>query len=115
MKGQFGPNGALFDGWESRRHNPTYDWSVTYFDGLLCSETDEMKRAGPSSSSARWARLSDAMSIRVTSAVTSASACLLLRAVVVLLICVLAQVARERSLGRARSGGRDHLGGFDKG
>ncbi|POY71644.1 hypothetical protein BMF94_5339 [Rhodotorula taiwanensis] len=25
MKGQFGPNGALFDGWESRRHNPTYD------------------------------------------------------------------------------------------
>ena len=28
MKGQFGPNGALFDGWESRRHNPTYDWSV---------------------------------------------------------------------------------------
>lgn len=26
MKGQFGPNGALFDGWESRRHNPTYDW-----------------------------------------------------------------------------------------
>ncbi|KWU45936.1 Allantoicase [Rhodotorula sp. JG-1b] len=27
MKGQFGPNGALFDGWESRRHNPTYDWS----------------------------------------------------------------------------------------
>mgnify|MGYP002717755865 FL=1 len=28
MKGQFGPNGALFDGWESRRHNPTYDWCV---------------------------------------------------------------------------------------
>lgn len=28
MKGQFGPNGALFDGWESRRHNPSYDWSV---------------------------------------------------------------------------------------
>ncbi|GAA6024809.1 hypothetical protein JCM11491_005615 [Sporobolomyces phaffii] len=28
MKGQFGPNGALFDGWESRRHNPTYDWVV---------------------------------------------------------------------------------------
>lgn len=26
MKGQFGPNGALFDGWESRRHNPRYDW-----------------------------------------------------------------------------------------
>ncbi|GAA5847645.1 hypothetical protein JCM3766R1_002433 [Sporobolomyces carnicolor] len=28
MKGQFGPNGALFDGWESRRHNPTHDWVV---------------------------------------------------------------------------------------
>lgn len=28
MKGQFGPNGALFDGWESRRHNPTYDWVI---------------------------------------------------------------------------------------
>lgn len=26
MKGQFGPNGALYDGWESRRHNPAYDW-----------------------------------------------------------------------------------------
>lgn len=28
MKGQFGPKGALFDGWESRRHNPTYDWTI---------------------------------------------------------------------------------------
>ncbi|GAA6060242.1 hypothetical protein JCM10212_003482 [Sporobolomyces blumeae] len=28
MKGQFGPNGALFDGWESRRHNPNYDWVI---------------------------------------------------------------------------------------
>lgn len=28
LKGQFGPNGALFDGWESRRHNPTYDWCI---------------------------------------------------------------------------------------
>ncbi|KAG0151332.1 hypothetical protein CROQUDRAFT_36949 [Cronartium quercuum f. sp. fusiforme G11] len=28
--GQFGPNGALYDGWESRRHNsrPTGDWVV---------------------------------------------------------------------------------------
>lgn len=26
LKGQFGPNGALYSGWESRRHNPTYDW-----------------------------------------------------------------------------------------
>lgn len=26
LKGQFGPKGALFDGWETRRHNPTYDW-----------------------------------------------------------------------------------------
>lgn len=25
-KGQFGPNGALFDGWETRRHNPDHDW-----------------------------------------------------------------------------------------
>lgn len=28
MKGQFGPKGALFDGWETRRHNPTYDWVI---------------------------------------------------------------------------------------
>ena len=26
MKGQFGPKGALYSGWESRRHNPAYDW-----------------------------------------------------------------------------------------
>jgi hypothetical protein len=26
LKGQFGPNGALYDGWESRRHNPDCDW-----------------------------------------------------------------------------------------
>lgn len=26
LKGQFGPKGALFSGWESRRHNPNYDW-----------------------------------------------------------------------------------------
>lgn len=28
MKGQFGPTGALYDAWESRRHNPAFDWSV---------------------------------------------------------------------------------------
>lgn len=28
MKGQFGPQGALFDGWETRRHNSTYDWVI---------------------------------------------------------------------------------------
>ncbi|KAH0827389.1 galactose-binding domain-like protein [Lanmaoa asiatica] len=28
LKGQFGPNGALFSGWESRRHNPTFDWCI---------------------------------------------------------------------------------------
>ncbi|KAF8973108.1 galactose-binding domain-like protein [Flammula alnicola] len=28
MKGQFGPNGALFSGWETRRHNPAYDWCI---------------------------------------------------------------------------------------
>ena len=29
MKGQFGPTGALFDGWETRRHNPDpYDWVI---------------------------------------------------------------------------------------
>lgn len=27
-KGTFGPNGALFDGWETRRHNPDHDWYV---------------------------------------------------------------------------------------
>jgi allantoicase len=27
LKGQFGPNGALFSGWESRRHNESgVDW-----------------------------------------------------------------------------------------
>ncbi|KAF9529194.1 Allantoicase [Crepidotus variabilis] len=28
MKGQFGPNGALYSGWETRRHNSTYDWCI---------------------------------------------------------------------------------------
>lgn len=29
LKGQFGPKGALFDGWETRRHNPEWtDWTV---------------------------------------------------------------------------------------
>ncbi|KAI3618696.1 allantoicase [Moniliophthora roreri] len=28
LKGQFGPNGALYSGWESRRHNPSYDWCI---------------------------------------------------------------------------------------
>lgn len=28
LKGQFGPNGALYDGWESRRHNPAFDWAI---------------------------------------------------------------------------------------
>lgn len=34
MKGQFGPNGALFDGWESRRHNPTFDWVIVELGAL---------------------------------------------------------------------------------
>ncbi|GAA5953842.1 hypothetical protein JCM21900_005489 [Sporobolomyces salmonicolor] len=34
MKGQFGPNGALFDGWESRRHNPKYDWTIIKLGAL---------------------------------------------------------------------------------
>ena len=28
LKGQFGPKGALYDGWETRRHNATYDWVI---------------------------------------------------------------------------------------
>ncbi|KAF7361671.1 putative allantoicase [Mycena venus] len=28
LKGQFGPKGALYSGWESRRHNPAYDWCI---------------------------------------------------------------------------------------
>ncbi|KAH8928576.1 Allantoicase [Atractiella rhizophila] len=28
LKGQYGPNGALYDGWETRRHNPTFDWAI---------------------------------------------------------------------------------------
>ncbi|THH03435.1 hypothetical protein EW145_g6258 [Phellinidium pouzarii] len=31
LKGQFGPNGALYSGWETRRHNPTYDWCIIKF------------------------------------------------------------------------------------
>ncbi|KAK4057093.1 Allantoicase [Microbotryomycetes sp. JL221] len=34
LKGQFGPNGALFDGWESRRHNTTYDWVIIKLGAL---------------------------------------------------------------------------------
>lgn len=28
LKGQYGPNGALYSGWETRRHNPAYDWCI---------------------------------------------------------------------------------------
>ncbi|KAK0241789.1 galactose-binding domain-like protein [Armillaria nabsnona] len=28
LKGQFGPNGALYSGWETRRHNPDHDWCI---------------------------------------------------------------------------------------
>ncbi|KAL4080245.1 galactose-binding domain-like protein [Scleroderma yunnanense] len=28
LQGQYGPNGALYSGWESRRHNPTHDWCI---------------------------------------------------------------------------------------
>ncbi|KAH8093946.1 allantoicase [Cristinia sonorae] len=28
LKGQFGPKGALFSGWETRRHNPDHDWCI---------------------------------------------------------------------------------------
>ncbi|KAA1474226.1 allantoicase [Dentipellis sp. KUC8613] len=28
LKGQFGPKGALYSGWETRRHNPSYDWAI---------------------------------------------------------------------------------------
>ena len=28
LKGSFGPNGALYDAWESRRHNPSYDYAI---------------------------------------------------------------------------------------
>ncbi|TFY80894.1 hypothetical protein EWM64_g3118 [Hericium alpestre] len=28
LKGQFGPKGALYSGWETRRHNPDYDWAI---------------------------------------------------------------------------------------
>lgn len=30
LKGQFGPKGALFSGWETRRHNPSYDWLADF-------------------------------------------------------------------------------------
>ena len=28
LRGQFGPSGALYDGWETRRHNPAHDWAL---------------------------------------------------------------------------------------
>ncbi|KAJ7076315.1 galactose-binding domain-like protein [Mycena belliarum] len=28
LKGQFGPKGALYSGWESRRHNSSHDWCI---------------------------------------------------------------------------------------
>jgi allantoicase len=28
LKGQFGPKGALFSGWETRRHNADHDWCI---------------------------------------------------------------------------------------
>ncbi|KAF8342006.1 Allantoicase [Cantharellus anzutake] len=28
LKGQFGPNGALYSGWETRRHNTAHDWCI---------------------------------------------------------------------------------------
>ena len=40
MKGLFGPNGALYDGWESRRHNPAFDWSA-------CMRVRAFHRADP--------------------------------------------------------------------
>ena len=34
LKGQFGSNGALYSGWETRRHNPTYDWCIIRLGAL---------------------------------------------------------------------------------
>ncbi|KAI5479265.1 allantoicase [Pseudohyphozyma bogoriensis] len=34
LKGQFGPKGALFDGWETRRHNPDHDWVIVKLGAL---------------------------------------------------------------------------------
>ncbi|KAL6310380.1 allantoicase [Sparassis latifolia] len=28
LQGQFGPKGALYSGWETRRHNPAHDWCI---------------------------------------------------------------------------------------
>ncbi|MBW0480933.1 hypothetical protein O181_020648 [Austropuccinia psidii MF-1] len=39
LSGHFGPNGALYDGWESRRHNPTHDWVILRLgvsSGTIC-------------------------------------------------------------------------------
>lgn len=30
-KGHFTPKGAWFDGWETRRHGPEFDWYVLFF------------------------------------------------------------------------------------
>lgn len=37
LKGTFGPNGALYDGWETRRHNsPNHDWAIVALGPRAC-------------------------------------------------------------------------------
>ncbi|KAI0268773.1 allantoicase [Gloeopeniophorella convolvens] len=89
LKGQFGPNGALYDGWESRRHNPAHDWAIiklgttgtvvgfdidtTHFNGnegpeasvdaLLIAEGEE----APTADDARWTEILPKVSLGPTS------------------------------------------------
>ncbi|KAH8119087.1 allantoicase [Phellopilus nigrolimitatus] len=78
LKGQFGPNGALYSGWESRRHNPTYDWCIikfgaaglvsgfdidtTHFNGNEAPEVSvqallDVNDAPPAADDSRWSEI----------------------------------------------------------
>ncbi|KAL0578745.1 Allantoicase [Marasmius crinis-equi] len=79
LKGQFGPNGALYSGWESRRHNFDYDWCIiklgtsgtivgfdidtTHFNGNEAPQVsvdafyDPITQEDPDKDDARWTEI----------------------------------------------------------
>ncbi|KAJ4483233.1 allantoicase [Lentinula aciculospora] len=88
LKGQFGPNGALYSGWETRRHNPTYDWCIiklgtsgiitgfdidtTHFNGNEAPEASidafyDPLSNDPDASDPRWLRIAPKVKLRPSS------------------------------------------------